>query len=54
MDIDLSVRFSQINQWIKKKYINQKIDIYFGSRLLKIQVDAKKYRVFMGIILILC
>ena len=49
MDIDLSVTFSQINQWIKKKYIKQKIDIYFGSRLLKdSKKDAKNHRVFMG------
>ena len=49
MDIDLSVTFSQINQWIKKKYIKQKIDIYFGSRLLKdSKIDARKHRVFMG------
>ena len=49
MDIDLSVTFSQINQWIKKKYIKQKIDIYFGSRLLKnSKLDARKHRIFMG------
>jgi dolichyl-phosphate beta-glucosyltransferase len=49
MDIDLSVTISQINQWIKKKYIKREIDIYFGSRLLNnSNVDAKKYRMLMG------
>jgi len=49
IDVDLSVKLSQINQWIKKKYIKQKIDIYFGSRLLKdSKKDAKNHRVFMG------
>ena len=51
MDIDLSVTFSQINQWIKKQYINKNIGIYFGSRLLKnSNMKSKKHRVFMGII----
>ena len=49
MDIDLSVDLSQINEWIKKKYIKESIDIYFGSRLLKnSNMDARKHRVFMG------
>ena len=49
IDVDLSVKLSQINQWIKKKYIKQKIDIYFGSRLLKnSKLDARKHRIFMG------
>lgn len=49
IDIDLSVKISQINQWIKKKYIKSEIDIYYGSRLLNnSNVDAKKYRVIMG------
>ena len=51
MDIDLSVAFSQINQWIKKEYITKNIGIYFGSRLLKnSNVNSKKYRVYMGTI----
>ena len=49
MDIDLSVTLSQINEWVKKNYINQKIHIYFGSRLLKdSKKDAKIHRVFVG------
>jgi dolichyl-phosphate beta-glucosyltransferase len=49
MDIDLSVTFSQINKWIKKKYIEQNIDIYFGSRLLiNSKKDARNHRAFMG------
>ena len=49
MDVDLSVDLSQINEWGKKKYIKESIDIYFGSRLLKnSNIDARKHRVFMG------
>lgn len=49
MDIDLSVAFSQINQWIKKKYIKPNINIYFGSRSLKnSNIDARKHRVLIG------
>lgn len=49
MDIDLSVSLDQINSWVKKKFIKNDNDIYFGSRLLKKSIiKAKKYRVFTG------
>ena len=49
MDIDLSVKFNQLEIWENKKYINKNIDVYFGSRLLlNSKVDAKKYRKITG------
>ena len=49
MDIDLSVRFSQLEIWKNKKYLNKDIDVYFGSRLLlNSKVDAKQYRKITG------
>ena len=49
MDIDLSVKFSQLEIWENKKYLNNNIDVYFGSRLLfNSKVDAKQYRKITG------
>tara|TARA_B100000989_G_C19415416_1_gene416244 strand:- start:92 stop:826 length:735 start_codon:yes stop_codon:yes gene_type:complete len=49
MDIDLSVKFSQLEIWDNKKYLNKNIDVYFGSRLLfNSKVDAKQYRKITG------
>ncbi|MDA9702580.1 glycosyltransferase [Candidatus Pelagibacter sp.] len=49
MDIDLSVRFNQIEIWKKKKYFKKDINVYFGSRLLlNSKVNAKEYRKITG------
>ena len=49
MDIDLSVKFSQLEIWKNKKYFNKGTDVYFGSRLLlNSKVDAKQYRKITG------
>ena len=49
IDADISVSISQIKDWIKKKYLNKKYDIYFGSRNLKnSKVDTKIYRKLLG------
>jgi len=49
MDVDLSVSFKQIDSWIKKGFIKNGSNIFFGSRLLaKSNIKAKKYRVFTG------
>ena len=49
MDIDLSVSFRQIDFWIKKRFIKNGSNIFFGSRLLtQSNIRAKKYRVFTG------
>ena len=49
MDIDLSVKFNQLEIWENKKYLNKNIDVYFGSRLLfNSKVDAKQYRKITG------
>ncbi len=49
MDIDLSVKFSQLETWKNKKYFNKGTDVYFGSRLLlNSKVDAKQYRKITG------
>ena len=49
MDIDLSVKFNQLEIWRKKKYLNKNIDVYFGSRLLlNSRVHAKQYRKITG------
>ena len=49
MDIDLSVKFNQLEIWENKKYLNKNIDVYFGSRLLSnSKVDARQYRKITG------
>ena len=49
IDADISVSLIQIKDWIKKKYLNEKHDIYFGSRNLKnSKVDTKVYRKLLG------
>lgn len=48
-DIDMSVKISQIFEWIKKKYINNENFSYFGSRNHKSsKIKAKFYRIFLG------
>ena len=49
IDADISVSLTQIKDWTKKKYLNKKIDIYFGSRNLKnSKVNTKVYRKLLG------
>ena len=43
IDTDISVSLSQINEWIKKKYLTKKYSIYFGSRNLENSIV--KYRI---------
>jgi dolichyl-phosphate beta-glucosyltransferase len=48
-DLDMSVTLHEIIKWQKKKYINDKCNIYFGSRKHKDSiVNAKIYRVILG------
>ena len=48
-DLDFSVPLSHIIVWLKKNFINNEIDIYFGSRALKTsKVKSAKYRLFVG------
>ena len=49
MDIDLSVKFNQIEIWKNRKYFKKDINVYFGSRLLlDSRVNAKEYRKITG------
>ena len=50
LDTDLSVNFSQIDLWIKKKYLyKEKNYAYFGSRIIKgSEVKALFIRKFIG------
>ena len=49
LDIDISVSLDQINLWLKKDYINNKNNIYFGSRNVKgSTVNLKIYRKLFG------
>ena len=49
MDIDLSVKFNQIEVWKNRKYFKKDINVYFGSRLLlNSKVNAKEYRKITG------
>ena len=49
MDIDLSVKFNQIEIWKNRKYFKKDINVYFGSRLLlNSKVNAKEYRKITG------
>ena len=51
LDTDISVSLLQLNEWIKKKYLNRKVQIYFGSRNLNnSKVKFKLHRKILGII----
>ena len=51
LDADISVSLLQLNDWIKKKYIEKKVFIYFGSRNLKnSKIEFKIYRKILGIL----
>ena len=48
-DIDMSVKITQIFEWIKKKYIYNENITYFGSRNHKLsKIKAKFHRIFLG------
>jgi len=48
-DIDFSVSLSEINNWLKKKYINSLNQVYFGSRSHRLsKVSSKFYRKLIG------
>ena len=48
-DIDFSVPLNEIDKWIKKNYINDRISVYFGSRSHKnSKVNSKFYRKIIG------
>ena len=48
-DIDFSVSLFELERWFKKKFINNKNLIYFGSRAhMNSEVDSKYYRKFIG------
>jgi dolichyl-phosphate beta-glucosyltransferase len=49
LDIDISVSLTQINLWLKKGYIDNKNNIYFGSRNVKGSIlNLKIYRKIIG------
>jgi len=49
IDIDMSVKLTQINNWIKKGYIKNKKTAYFASRNhINSKVTTKFYRFFLG------
>ena len=50
IDVDLSVDFSQLDTWIKKKFlVSDKNIAYFGSRVIKdSNVKAHFFRKFIG------
>ena len=51
LDTDISVSILQLNEWIKKNYLNRKVQIYFGSRNLNnSKVEFKLHRKILGII----
>ena len=53
-DVDMSVSLFQICNWIKKKYINKKYFVYFGSRKHKKSIVKSKFiRTILGIAMIL-
>lgn len=53
IDTDISVSLSQINSWVKKKFIKKKSEILFGSRNLKNSIVKYEYhRKIIGIIFI--
>ena len=48
-DVDLSVELNQVFQWIRKKYINNKTHIYWGSRSHRLSIlKTKISRVYLG------
>jgi len=49
IDTDISVSLLEINNWVKKKYLNKKNLIYFGSRnLKKSKTSFKPHRKILG------
>jgi len=51
-DIDMSVSLFQIINWSKKKFINKKNIVYFGSRThKKSMVKRKFFRILLGVIM---
>ena len=51
LDTDISVSLLQLNNWIKKKYIEKNVFIYFGSRRLKnSKIQFKMHRNILGIV----
>jgi dolichyl-phosphate beta-glucosyltransferase len=51
IDADISVSLIEINNWIKKKYLDKKVFIYFGSRnLIDSIVNYKIHRKLLGYI----
>ena len=49
LDIDISVSLAQLNLWLKKGYINNKNNIYFGSRNVKGSIlNLNIYRKILG------
>ncbi len=51
LDSDISVSISQINNWEKKKFLDKKNTIFFGSRNLHYsKVKYKLYRKILGIL----
>ena len=51
-DIDFSVSLFELDNWLKKKYIENSIKVYFGSRSHnKSLVKSKFYRKFVGILM---
>ncbi len=51
LDSDISVSISQINNWKKKKFLDKKNTIFFGSRnLLDSKMKYKLYRKILGIL----
>ena len=51
-DIDFSVPLNEIEKWLKKNYIVNNIQVYFGSRSHKnSHVDSKFYRKIIGILM---
>jgi len=51
LDTDISVSILQLNEWIRKNYLNRKVQIYFGSRNLNnSKVEFKLHRKILGIV----
>jgi len=42
-DIDMSVSLFQIKNWIKKKFVNKKYSVYFGSRSHKKSIVERNF-----------
>ena len=51
LDADISVSLLQIKKWVNQKVIDNKNDVYFGSRNLKnSEIEFKFHRKILGII----